>query len=292
MAVFKSTKKAFPQHYEQGKLYYNCINSETLAKISVPNAFYNDTAITEIYTENQKGYYNRMTTWAWFKCFISAKVCAEIFTNTELANHVEHFACITHDKDKNDDGSLKATHTHCLVKFYRNEQVAKLVDYFHCDNCSNALNNRYQRFKYLNHDSDNCRKEGKYQYLESDIISDDLEYFKTLQPVELDNTPMTIIDCIIEGKSERYMCNTFGERYIQNKAKYRDCAQTIMVQENINLHNDFDVLEITPSCLSIYNKKTGELVEICRSYEEARVRVEGLKRSLAREGVDYAKKSL
>ena len=285
MAVFKSTKKAFPMFYDQGKLYYNCINSESLPCISVPNAIFSGFNMNEFYTENQKGYYNRMTTWAWFKCFISANACADILTSTELANHVEHFACLTHDKDKNEDGSLKPTHTHVLVKFFRNEQCAKLVDYFHCDNCSNALNNKYNRFMYLRHDSDQCRKEGKYQYSWDELVCDDIDFFKNLEATELDSTPMTIIDCIIAGKSERYMVNTFGERYVQNKAKYRDCARQIAYEEGLLIESCYDVIEITPNVITIYDKCSNQLVDICRDYESARVRLEGLSRSLAREGV-------
>lgn len=269
MAVFKSTKKLYKDKYEKGYTYFNKINVESERCLAQDYSILNDNFhLVEFYTDNQKGYYDRMLTWAWFKCHLSAKACYDILTTTELANHVEHFAVITHDKDKSE------SHTHCLIKFFRNEQALKLVDYFHADNCSNAINNKFNRFKYLTHDSDACRKEGKFQYDENEILTDDLHYFKNLQPVELDNTPMTIINAIIEGKSERYMCDTFGDRYIYNKAKYRDCAYQIMNEENLSIAKHYEIIQITEDIITVYDKNTGELVEVCRNLESARIRLE------------------
>ena len=260
MAVFKSTKKKFKQKYEQGFTYYNTLNVESQTCLAQDGSILNEHFhLTEFYTDNQKGYYDRMLTWAWFKCHISSPACRDILTKTELANHVEHFAIITHDKDNAEP------HSHCLIKFFRNEQASKVVDFFHADNCSNALNNKYNRFKYLTHDSDACRKEGKYQYNENEILTSDLDYFKNLQPVELDNTPMTIINALIEGKSERYMCETFGDRYIYNKAKYRDCALQICNEENISLSAHYVIVSLTSDLITVYDKDIFSSLQICKA---------------------------
>lgn len=269
MAVLKSTKKSYPDKFEQGLLWYNSINSETIAICSRHDGgiLGENWKFVEYYTEAQKGYFSKMVTWAFFKCYMDSATCADICQNTSLADHIEHFAFCTHDKDKAE------SHTHGLVKFYRNEQVLKLVDYFHCDNCANALNTSYQRFKYLTHDSDNCRKEGKYQYLESEIITDDLSFFKNLTPVKLDNTPMTIIEAIISGKSERYLCEVFGDRYIYNKAKYRDSARQICMEEDIKLPHQYEIIQLNNEVVTLYNKDTGELVEVCQNLEQAKLKL-------------------
>lgn len=266
MAVFNSTKRKYKDKFDNGFSWFNTISSEVQKILSSKEGSILSDAfnLTEFYTENQKEFWNKQRTWVWFKCHLSAIACQSILIDTDLANDVEHFALITHDKDKD-----TTPHTHVLIKFFRNVWINKLVEYFHADSCSNALNNAYERFHYLLHDSETCRKAGKYQYDVSELVTDDIAFFNGLQKVVLDNTPMTIINAIIEGKSERYLCETFGDRYIYNKRRYQDSALTIMSQENLKIH-DFHVEYITDDVLAIYDNRSGNLIDIKRSLSEVK----------------------
>lgn len=272
MAVFNSTKKKYPDKYDSGFLWFNSLNIESQKCLSMfEGSILNDNFhLVEFFTDNQKMFFDKQMTWLWFKCHLSAVACSEILTNTELANHVEHFALITHDKDKDERGNIKPPHTHICLKCFRNIRVNNMVDYFHADSMSNMLNNAYNRFHYLMHDSEQCRKEGKYQYDISEVLSDDLSFWQSLQKEVLDNTTMTIINAIIAGKTERYMCETFGDRYVQNKSKYKDCATQIMYEENIKRSDWFEIVSTTDDILTIYDKRIGEPVAICRNIDEAK----------------------
>lgn len=274
MAVFNTTRKKYPQKWEEGRVWYNTLNAESQQVLSMfEGSILNDAFhLTEFYTDLSKGYYdNKQYTWVFFKCNLNNVACREIITNTEFSTCVEHYALCTHNKDI-DNGKATISHTHVCIKFFRNERINKLVDYFHCEHPSNCIHSAKARFNYLTHNSDTCRKQGKFQYSIEEVMSDDINFWLNLPNEVVDNSPITIIEAIIEGKSERFLCETFGDRYIYNKSKYRDCAYQICSEENLKSPK-FDNLiieSVNEDFVSCYDRKSGCLVDIRRNYNKLR----------------------
>ena len=255
MATFNSTRKQYVKQWQDGKIWFNKFNPYNYEVITtLDGAVLSDNfSVTQFYTDKQKQYLTKQVTWAWTKCFLSAKACEQIILNTDLKDAVEHYAIITHDKDAG-----VPAHTHMLIKFYRNERIqSRLVEYFHVDNVSSCEHQAYVKFKYLTHDSDKCRKEKKYQYNETEVISDDLSYFKKLDVTVVDSSPMNIIDAILAQKSERYLVSTFGRDYILNKARYWDCARSIASEESLSIAKEFHVVSINDDYVALYHRETG-----------------------------------
>ena len=78
-----------------------------------------------------------------------------------------------------------------------------------------------------------CHKDDpdKYQYPESDIISNDINYYEKLclegDKVDNDNKAESIIMDILKGVNPRIMLSRYGREYVINREKYRDYAQDI-----------------------------------------------------------------
>lgn len=275
MAVFNTTRKKYFHKWEEGKVWYNTLNAESQQVLSMfEGSIANDAFhLTEFYTDLAKGYFdNKQYTWVFFKCNLSNEACREIITNTEFSTCVEHYALCMHDKDT-ENGKIKPSHTHVCLKFFRNERINKLVDYFHCEAPSNCLHNARARFNYLMHDSDACRKQGKYQYPIEEVISDDINFWLSLNNEVVENTASCILDDILAGKSERYLCNKYQDRYVLNRSKYHESARVIAKQENLRIGDTFEIHSIDDNILTIYDKETGNLVEVARNLDEIRWKV-------------------
>lgn len=225
MAVFNSTKKKFKKQWEDGKTYFNFINVETQTILNsgsedyILNSNYKELMF---YTEAQKKFFGKQLTWCWTKCHLSQECCKRIFEETDLKNIVQYYAIKTHDKD---DGE---PHTHLLIKFYRNQWVNKLLDYFHVDSVTDCSNSVKARWNYLIHNSETCRQENKYQYDIKDVLTNDFNYFNNLSgSVNTDTSAINIVEDILSGCSERELITKYGRDYVIHRKQYILCANAV-----------------------------------------------------------------
>ncbi len=133
--------------------------------------------------------------------------------------NVRYYAFIQHDKDTKDDGTPKDKHIHLAVCLNSARTLAQLSPRF-TDIASNAGNcfgqpTRSNRsiIEYFTHKNE----PEKYQYNETDIISNNIEYFKNDETDE-DNTYMIIQD-MLNGKSLVQLAKTYGRALLYH---YRD----------------------------------------------------------------------
>lgn len=135
-----------------------------------------------------------------------------------------HFAFIVHDKDKNEDGTDKKRHIHCLLRFpnqiyprtikaYFGEQLAAPAVFADSEFC------RY--WDYLTHKDEL----NKYIYDSSSIQCDDLSYWRreyynhNRDPTD-NSISISIINDLISGVSHRELLNKYGREIIINYDKY------------------------------------------------------------------------
>lgn len=228
MAVFNSTKRKFPKMFDEGKVWFNHIDvqSEEIISSSYVYILNDQFNYIEFYTDNQNRYFNKQLTWVWFKCHLSQECCMRIITETELSNIVERYAIKTHDKDDS------LPHTHVIIKFYRSQRISKLLDYFHCDSVSDCSNNIKARWNYLIHNSETCRKENKFQYDIKDVLTNSFEFFDKLS----DNSTVkveaiSVIEDILNGKTERYLISTYGMTYVIHRKAFHISAHMVSYED-------------------------------------------------------------
>lgn len=264
MATFNSTRKKYPNRWEKGQVWYNTLCEISQGCIDEYSILNNNFHLTEFYTEAQKKFHKKQLTWCWTKCHLSALTCKRIIeANADLRNAIEHYALITHDKDEGEP------HTHMLIKFHRNEHChSRLLDAFHIDYANDCSNLVGVKFNYLTHNSQTCRKEGKFQYSKDEIITDSLSFFENYQAPNENALASGIVDDIINGKSERYLVSTYGRDYIFHRQQYHNSARLIMAEENLRIAQGIIIKSITDECLALYNEQTGELLEIARNYNQ------------------------
>lgn len=120
-----------------------------------------------------------------------------------------NYAWILHDKDTNDDGSLKKEHIHLLIFFDNARWSNSILKEINIDN-KNLIEfreNKANAIQYLIH-SNNFNK---YQYNISDIYSNiniDI-YFNNLKDEETKNISI-IYDYIFNYKGILYYCNIYN----------------------------------------------------------------------------------
>ena len=270
MATFKTTRKLYPAKFEQGFTLYHKTNSlvdQICGKYSFE--YYSNYDRIKFITDATYKYFDKRNTWAWFKCYIPACFC-EMIIKELLSDYVEHYAICTHDRDSS------PIHTHVLLKFYRNQSyITSIVEYFHADNISDPIHKVRNCWDYLRHDSKQCRKEGKFQYKMEDVITDSIEFFENFVAKDVDNITLSIIDDILNDVSERELVTRYGRDYVIYRQRYLDCARVIACQESENL-KDIEIHSITENVLAVYDKKSGNLINIARSLDEIRYK-EGLR---------------
>ncbi len=228
MSVFNSTKRKFPKMFDDGKVWFNHINveSEEIISSNLSYVLNDNFNYIEFYTDNQSRYFNKQLTWVWFKCHLLQECCERIINETDLSSIVERYAIKTHDKDDS------IPHTHVLIKFYRNQRISKLLEYFHCDCVSDCLNNVKARWNYLTHNSDTCRKENKFQYDIKDVLTNSFDYFdKLIDSHNFKFDAINVIDDIIQGKCERYLISTYGMNYVIHRKSFHLCAHMVSYED-------------------------------------------------------------
>lgn len=270
MATFKTTRKLYPEKYENGFTLYhktNALVDQICGKYSFE--YYPNYDRIKFITDATYKYFDKRNTWAWFKCYIPARF-VEMIIKELLSDYVEHYAICTHDMDNS------PIHTHVLLKFYRNQSyITNIVEYFHADNISDPIHKIRHCWDYLRHDSKQCRKEGKFQYKMEDVITDSVEFFENFVGNDDNyNVALQIIDDILNDVKERDLVSRYGREYILYRQRYHDTARIIASQESEKL-KDIEIHSITADVLAVYDKRTGQLVSIARSLDEIRFK-EGL----------------
>lgn len=159
---------------------------------------------------------------------------------------VQHFAYCTHDRDVNDDGTPKQSHTHIVLYTYdakTSSAIKKIFDnysaevYRHLDTeAQNTLVNECHdvtaQYRYLRHLDD----PKKTQYAENEVYMDELPYWNNLSVTHgmtdsARNCGLAIFDDMINGVDTYTMIQRYGKEYIYHIAHYEKAFSKMLNEQ-------------------------------------------------------------
>lgn len=175
-----------------------------------------------------------------------------VFYGSELQLHkiltfhldrIVRFAFITHDKDRyteditDDSGNvihrkdeLKKEHIHILLDFYNAHTCSAVKKIFTTEEDNprvECVSDKGAFYRYLTHKDE----KNAYKYLDSEIVTNDREYFEKVQRAgdkpDRDMIAERIVYDLLDDTDPRTMLNRYGRDYIIHKDKYKDMAEEI-----------------------------------------------------------------
>lgn len=187
-------------------------------------------------TSNQKTIISQRSRGVWFTCYMRVDVFKLLLATLSFQFHYAyavHDCDIYHeDGEGHSAGEVKKYHIHCLLLCDDKVTLSAISYTFHTLNVQPHSDfDISNRWNYLIHDSETCRKEGKFQYSEDSRICDDLKFFKS-RCVVRDSTQnaLDMFDDIVKGINPRQLVKKYGFTYIMN---YKNIRVII---------NDYDLL--------------------------------------------------
>lgn len=152
--------------------------------------------------------------------------------------YCSHYALSLHDKDVNDDGTLKKVHIHCILRFSRQYSCSRIMVMFGDKMarpfvCLDSEICRY--YDYLTHEDET----DKYHYPKEQIIMDDSAYWEReynnhiRDPTDGENVAEQIINDIIATVPAREMVKKYGREVVINYKRYRDFAGMVYYEETL-----------------------------------------------------------
>lgn len=113
-----------------------------------------------------------------------------------------------HDRDRNSDGETRKTHVHLIIVFPNTTTYKHAMTVFNSlsgendclSTCEPVFNVRHM-YNYLIHDTDTCKKKGKFLYHPSDRISGnnfDIGSFEQLSIAEKEDIAQELCDIIVQ----------------------------------------------------------------------------------------------
>lgn len=144
---------------------------------------------------------------------------------TPLLEQAYHWAIILHDRDNDVDN-----HYHILVTFKQNksfDSVRKLVQSSQ-NTLVQELDDWVGDFQYLTHKN----APDKYQYLDEEVISDDIEFWLRKAKEYEKGEDDFIFDLLDSNLTYREMAIKYGRDYMRNFRYYREFKEAVLEQEN------------------------------------------------------------
>lgn len=152
--------------------------------------------------------------------------------------HCSHYALSLHDKDVNDDGTLKKAHIHCILRFGEKRSCSKIMKLFG-EKMARPLifvESEFCRYyDYLTHEDET----DKYHYPKEQIITDDSAYWEreynnhNRDPPDGDNVAVQIINDIIATVPTRELVKKYGREIVINYKYYRSIAGMVYYEESL-----------------------------------------------------------
>jgi len=199
------------------------------------------------------------------------EVIEKVLQGYMAVGRIRHYAWIVHDKDMDGDGKLKEKHIHLLLNL-NNAMTVTAVRSLFPDGQNTLAQVVYDRacsFDYLIHKD----KPDKYQYPDTDIVADDIEYWKSLQKGDSnENLAMCIVDDIINKVDYRTMVMRYSREYIINRHKYEELASLITFEENEKKKKQ-EKKDLPKNKPFLIDEESGEIVSPCALTKQLKMRV-------------------
>lgn len=152
---------------------------------------------------------------------------------------VRYWTYIVHDKDVNDDGTLKELHTHILADLYNANTDTAIKKWFawckdskgeKCNTLVEIGEDRQYLCDYLTHAND---KE-KYQYQETDIQRyGDMLLIAGVKPRNDEEKALNIIDDMLQGSTYYELTRHYGREFIINCSRYEDMISRMIYEGSL-----------------------------------------------------------
>lgn len=135
---------------------------------------------------------------------------------------IKKWAYCTHDKDICNTGELKKSHTHVILSFYSVQTLNKYSKLFNTTEIKPLERNEtYYMFDYLIHNTDNARRDNKYQYSTLERFTNDYDYFKKSTKNGGKVNVLEMLDDV-QSLSPRQFVGKYGLNALYNYQKIKD----------------------------------------------------------------------
>ncbi len=174
---------------------------------------------------------------------------------------IRHWCYIIHDKDKKENSEeLKEKHYHILINLNNAMTETALQKLFPVgqSTLSQIMRDKSNCFNYLTH----ADRPDKYQYQESELVSDDIEYWKGLSIGGDDNEKvLNILNDIMLHVPLREMAKRYGRDVVINYSKYASFATCIEREERIFRVENEVVDLLDDNSIRLVDLRTGVVVK-------------------------------
>lgn len=167
--------------------------------------------------------------------------------------NLKHYAYAFHDRDIDENGKLKESHTHILLLFSNNRTISSVCKAFPRgqNTFAQPLFDKCKAFEYLTHEND----EDKYHYPKSIIKSDCFNYFVDLcngkEKSDVDEKTIAILKDIIANVPPFLLLERWGRDVVMNYKKYKEFAE---------LCKSYNCITPAKMPASLIDEETGEVV--------------------------------
>ncbi len=147
----------------------------------------------------------------------------------ELFDYSNHYVSIIHDKDDKD------THIHFICTFQQNISFEGAKKRIHSNGNAfvQPVENLPGMFAYLTHTTEKAVEDGKHEYQQSELISDNIEYWynRVAEPEEKKSNTEFIKDLLSENMNIREMGMKYGRDFIKNMHSYLAFRRAVYMTE-------------------------------------------------------------
>lgn len=152
-------------------------------------------------------------------------------------NQIRFYAYILHDKDTNEDGTLKEPHYHIIIVTYNAKTVSAVRRWFYgwvdkegkdINTLGQACNDIYNAYDYLYHKN----QPDKYQYDSDLIVSNNKGHFLGSADTDIDSATQMLFD-LVKGVSYRQMAKKYGRDFIFHYQALRVLGYDMICEERV-----------------------------------------------------------
>lgn len=181
----------------------------------------------------------------------------------ELFEYSNHYVSIIHDKDDRD------THIHFICTFQQNISFEGAKRRIHSVGNSfvQPVENLPGMFAYLTHSTEKAVEDGKHEYQQSELISDNIEYWynRVAEKEEKKNNNEFINDLLAKDMSIREMGIKYGRDFIKNMHSYLAFRRAVyqmepdIIEESIKHTPHYTKAENSPGWVTLPKDKELEI---------------------------------
>lgn len=151
---------------------------------------------------------------------------------------IKSYAYILHNRDINEDGSLKTEHFHLLIALVNATTCNSVRSWFdgfkdekneYINTLVQPMNDVSGSFNYLTHNTDGARLEHKYLYSDDDVRGFNLEFFKNSAVRDIDNLSLAVAD-MVSGIPISEVMKRYGRDFIVHYGHIRTLFNDIQKQ--------------------------------------------------------------